>query len=133
MAKKDPVDSRIAKRARELEQAEGLSPMIAEACAGIDEYVRASQAGESLEGIATVRVYEVAVRPTEYTPEQFKAARLKLKASQALFAEYLGVSSQTVSNYETGQRKVTATVGRLLDATLASPSIFKKLMKVKAL
>ncbi len=43
-------------RTRRLREEEGLSPLIAEVCAGIDEFLEAARAGESLEGLATIRV-----------------------------------------------------------------------------
>jgi len=42
-------------KANKLQADKGLSPLIAEACAGIDEFLEASKAGESLEGLCTIR------------------------------------------------------------------------------
>jgi predicted DNA-binding antitoxin AbrB/MazE fold protein len=55
MAESNPKTLKIKARARKLQADKGLSPLIAEACAGIDEFLEASKAGESLDGLCTIR------------------------------------------------------------------------------
>jgi DNA-binding transcriptional regulator YiaG len=78
--------------------AEGLSPLIAEACAGIDAFLEAAEAGKSLEGLATIRTRKLELKPREYGPKEVRAVRRRLKASQALLAKFMGVNTETVSS-----------------------------------
>jgi hypothetical protein len=97
MAASTPRTLKIRNRADILQQAEGASPLIAEACAGIDELLEAAEAGESLEGLYTIRTRKLELKPREYGPKEVRAVRRKLNASQALLARFLGVNTQTVS------------------------------------
>jgi len=102
----DPRTLRIRNRAKKVRDEESVSPLIAEACAGIDELLQAAEAGESLEGLCTVRTRKLELKPREYGPKEVRAVRMKLKASQALLARFMGVNTKTVSSWEQGRRKV---------------------------
>jgi putative transcriptional regulator len=111
-------------RARKVREDEGVSPLIAEACAGIDAFLEAAEAGESLEGLATIRTRKLELRPREYGPKEVRAVRRKLKASQALLAKFMGVNTQTVSSWEQGRRKVPAMARRYLDDLVDIPALW---------
>jgi len=51
----------------------------------------------------TCRRVVVDLHPTMYTPEQVKATRSLLGVSQAVFAQFLGVSKKTVAAWEQGK------------------------------
>ena len=68
MASKDRTKVRIRARAKKLEKDEGLSPLIAEACAGIDELVEKDAAGEPTAGLYTIRTRRLDLRPRDYGP-----------------------------------------------------------------
>jgi hypothetical protein len=55
MAETKPTTEKILKRAKELQKSKGLSPLIAEASAGVEAYLEASKAGEALEGLCTIK------------------------------------------------------------------------------
>jgi hypothetical protein len=59
----DPRTLRIRNRAKKVRDEESVSPLIAEACAGIDELLQAAEAGESLEGLCTVRTRKLELKP----------------------------------------------------------------------
>ena len=101
-----------------------VSPLIAEACAGIDAFLKASEAGESLEGLATIRTRKLELKPREYGPKEVRAVRRKLKASQALLARFMGVNTQTVSSWEQGRRKVPPMARRYLDDLVDIPALW---------
>ena len=103
---------------------EGVSPLIAEACAGIDAFLEAAAAGESLEGLATIRTRKLDLKPREYGPKEVRAVRRKLKASQALLARFMGVNTQTVSSWEQGRRKVPRMARRYLDDLVDIPALW---------
>jgi DNA-binding transcriptional regulator YiaG len=51
-------------------------------------------------------------------------ARIKLMASQALLARFMGVNTQTVSYWEQGRRKVPPMARRYLDDLIDFPAIW---------
>jgi putative transcriptional regulator len=103
---------------------EGVSPLIAEACAGIDAFLEAAEAGGSLEGLATIRARKLELKPREYGPKEVRAVRRKLKASQALLAKFMGVNTQTISSWEQGRRKVPPMARRYLDDLVDIPALW---------
>jgi DNA-binding transcriptional regulator YiaG len=124
MASSNPRTLRIRNRAKKLREEEGLSPLIAEACAGIDELLDAAEAGESLDGLCTIRARKLELKPREYGPEQVRAVRIKLKASRALLARFMGVNTQTVSAWEQGRQKVPPMARRYLDDLIDIPALW---------
>lgn len=103
---------------------EGMSPLIAEVCSGVEAFLKAAEAGESLEGLATIRTRQLELSPREYGPEEVRAVRRKLKASQALLAKFMGVNTQTVSSWEQGRRKVPPMARRYLDDLVDIPELW---------
>jgi DNA-binding transcriptional regulator YiaG len=124
MASSNPRTVRIRNRARKLREDEGVSPLIAEACAGIDELLETAEAGESLDGLCTVRTRKLELEPREYGPKEVRAVRMKLRASQALLARFMGVNTQTVSSWEQGRRKVPPMARRYLDDLVDIPALW---------
>ncbi len=124
MASSDPRAVKNRDRARKVREEEGVSPLIAEACAGIDAFLEAAEAGESLEGLATIRTRKLELKPREYGPNEVRAVRRKLKASQALLAKFMGVNTQTVSSWEQGRRKVPPMARRYLDDLADIPTLW---------
>lgn len=58
--------------------------------------------GESLHKRFTMRTVDLNLEPQEYGPEQVRATRESLGASQAVFAKLLGVTAKTVQSWEQG-------------------------------
>jgi putative transcriptional regulator len=124
MATSDRKESKKPDRLRRARRQEGVSPLIAEACAGIDAFLKAAEAGESLEGLATIRTRKLELEPREYGPKEVRAVRRKLKASQALLAKFMGVNTPTVSSWEQGRRKVPPMARRYLDDLVDIPALW---------
>ena len=57
--------------------------------------------------------------------------RMSLKMSQALFADYLGVSKKAIEKWEQGANKINAPVARLLFLIENDPSILSLLKTVE--
>lgn len=70
---------------------------------GLDGLVKSLERGDKLRENFTCRRVILNVRTAEYGPQLVKATRRLLKASQALFAQFLGVSVKTVCAWESGQ------------------------------
>jgi putative transcriptional regulator len=124
MASSNPRIVKTRDRASRIREEEGVSPLIAEACAGIDAFLEAARAGESLEGLATIRTRTLELKPREYGPKEVRAVRRKLNASQALLAKFMGVNTQTVSSWEQGRRKVPRMARRYLDDLVDIPALW---------
>src|SRR5271166_5993665 len=101
----NPRTLRVRNMANKVRDEESVSPLIAEACAGIDELLQAAEAGESLEGLCTVRTRELELKPREYGPREVQAVRMKLKASQALLATFMGVNKENGQFLGAGKEK----------------------------
>ena len=65
----------------------------------------------------TLREFDALCLPPveSYTPEQIKGIRRKNRASQAVFAAYLNVSSSTVQKWEIGDKKPNGASLKLLN------------------
>jgi len=66
---------------------------------------------------ATMRQFDASCLPEihEYSAEQIKELRLRIKASQAVFAAYLNTSPSTVQKWEQGQKHPNGTSLKLLN------------------
>jgi len=78
------------------------------------------KAGERPEERFTMRTVDLDLEPFDYTAEDVKETRDKLRASQAVFAKLLGVSVKTVQSWEQGMAPPTMAC-RLLDLINEDP------------
>ena len=90
---------------------------------------RALQSGEHIDKKFTVRRVEVTVTPAMFTPEIIKDTRRLLRASQAVFARFLGVSVQTVRAWEQGTNPPSDMACRFLDEIRLNPPYWQKRFK----
>jgi DNA-binding transcriptional regulator YiaG len=86
----------------------------------------AVDAGVPLEKLCTVRNAALDIQVHRYTPDDLKRVRLRLNASQALLARFLGVSANAIRSWEQGVRPVPKIACRYLDDVLAYPEIWTK-------
>ena len=87
---------------------------------------------EGIEELRTrrhLRVRHVEIRhPPKFSAERIAAIRqYKLKASQTIFAEYLGVSPSTVRAWEQRQRRPSMSARRLIQVAAERPEIIREL------
>jgi putative transcriptional regulator len=95
---------------------------------GLTELADALERGEPLEKRFTVRTVEVA-EPSTYTPPRIRQTRLRLHASQAIFAEIVGVSVKLVEHWESGLRTPSAMARRLLDEINENPDHWRRKLR----
>lgn len=100
--------------------------------AGLESVVEALQSGEPLEKRLTVRTVKLDLTPREYGPDDVKAVRAKLGASQALLARFLGVSVQAVRHWEQGTRPVPTIAARYLDDLQEFPELWTRRIEAAA-
>lgn len=97
-----------------------------------NELIRAVRAGiEDLRKGRKLRVRTIRVKtPPKYSAEQIAAIRRKkLKVSQKLFAEYLGVSLSAVHAWEQAQREPSPMACRLIQLAEEKPNVLQELAK----
>lgn len=101
-----------------------LSPLGAEMVAGLSAFCDALESGEPIEKRFTVRTVSLDLQPKPYHAEDVKHVRDHLRASQALFAKFLGVSVKAVRAWEQGTRRVPTIACRFMDEVLANPELW---------
>jgi putative transcriptional regulator len=67
--------------------------------------------------------------PTEYRAETVKQTRKSLECSQAIFAQFLGVSISTVRNWEQGVNTPEHAACRLMDEIRHNPKYWKSRLR----
>ncbi len=70
-----------------------------------------------------LRVTELPSRPKRFTPREIRRIRLSLHASQAVFARFLNVSSNTVESWEQGTRYPQRAALKLLHVARKHPEV----------
>lgn len=72
----------------------------------------------------TCRTIRLNVRPATLSPQAVKQTRRALRASQTIFAEFLGVSPATVRDWEQGAKPPGGAACRLMDEIRQNPEYF---------
>jgi len=73
-----------------------------------------------------LRVTEIPSPPKPMKPEAIRKIRLTLNVSQARFAQYLCVSTNTVQSWKQGARRPQSTALRLLTIAKKNPGVLLK-------
>lgn len=95
---------------------------------GLSEFLDVLKSDESLDVHFTCRKVTLDVVPPRLSPEKVKATRSLLGLSQTLFAQFLGVSSQTVRAWEQG-KKPSDMACRFLDEIRRNPTYWRARVK----
>ena len=99
---------------------------------GLQEFVDTLKKGESVAEKFTCRVVELDLRPTPYDPGMVKETRNLLRASQAVFARFLGVSIKTVRSWEQGINTPSDMACRFMDEIRLNPKYWLGRLKQAA-
>jgi putative transcriptional regulator len=83
-------------------------------------------AGEKISEKLTCRRVKLKLRPTRYNAELVRTTRRKLGVSQAIFAEFIGVSTNCVQAWEQGLNPVTGAPARLMDEIRQNPQYWRQ-------
>jgi len=95
---------------------------------GLEEFRDVLESGEPIGEHFTMRTVDLELEPHDYSPEDVKATRAKLRASQAVFAKLLGVSAKTVQSWEQGHVPPPM-ARRLLDLINENPARWLDLLR----
>lgn len=78
-------------------------------------------------GTLAAKTTKISVSPTDrFKPEEIKAIRVDAGYTQAVFAEYMGVSKKTIEAWEAGRNHPEGAACRLLSLTKNDPSFPQK-------
>ena len=79
------------------------------------------------QGTLEAKTRKVTVQPVgHYEPEEIKDIRINAGMTQAIFAEFMGVSVKTVEAWESGRNHPIGSACRLLYLTKADPAFPQK-------
>ena len=87
------------------------------------------KSGESVFDHFTCNRVILNLQPRDYTPEMVKDARKTLRMSQAIFAQFLGVSTSTVRSWEQGQNPVPGMACRFFDEISNNPGYWRERLR----
>ena len=93
---------------------------------GLEQFADALESGKDVTKRFTCRKVVLNLEPTEYSPELVKDTRAKLGLSQALFAQFLGVSASSVQAWERGEKTPKNIACRFMDEIQRAPEYWKK-------
>ena len=87
----------------------------------LKSFVDAVENGEDPLQRFTCRTIRLQLEPQDYSPALVKSTRELLGASQAIFAQFLGVSTSSVQDWEQGQKPPQGSACRLMDEIRRDP------------
>lgn len=92
-------------------------------------FVEAVENGDDPTQRFTCRTIRLQLEPQQYNPELVKQTRQILGASQAIFAQFLGVSASAVQDWEQGEKPPKGSACRLMDEIRRDPEYWLKRLK----
>lgn len=92
---------------------------------GLEDFATSLKNGESIEGNYNCHKVILDLSPTAYDPDLVKATRKLLGCSQFIFAQFLGVSVQTVQAWEQGRNEPRDVACRFMDEIRLDPKYWK--------
>src|SRR5258708_841709 len=92
---------------------------------GLTEFAEGLESGEPLETQLTGHKLAIDLTPRRYTAHDVRATRRLLRASQSLFARFVGVALGTVQAWEQGRNVPSGSAARLLDEIRLNPEFWK--------
>lgn len=95
---------------------------------GLDDFFAAVKRGDPV----TVRTVRLDLEPRQYSPDDVRKVRLRLGASQAIFAQLVAVSVDLVQKWERGDRIPQPVHCRLLDGINANPRDWLRRLTISA-
>jgi DNA-binding transcriptional regulator YiaG len=92
---------------------------------GLKEFTDALERDEVISEKFTCRKVTLDLQPMAYTPKAVKDTRKILKASQAVFAQFLGVKPSAVRSWEQGRQAPSDMACRFLDEIQRNPDYWR--------
>jgi len=96
---------------------------------GLREFTEALENDEPIANKFTCRKVVLDLLPVPYNPKAVKATRKLLAASQAVFAQFLGVSVKAVRAWEQGINTPSDLACRFMDEIQRNPEYWRKRLR----
>ncbi|MEX2309716.1 MAG: helix-turn-helix domain-containing protein [Pirellulales bacterium] len=93
---------------------------------GLEGFVKDLKSNKRIPDKYTCRRMVLDLHPQRYTATQVKSTRKLLQVSQALFAQFLGVSPQTVRSWEQGKTPPKDIACRFMDEIRRNPEYWRQ-------
>ncbi len=87
----------------------------------LKRFAESLEKGEKITERFTCRTIKLNLQPQIYSPELVKETREKLHSSQAIFSQFLGLSTSIVQDWEQGIRSPSGIACRLMDEIRRDP------------
>jgi putative transcriptional regulator len=101
-------------------------PVGARIASRLKNFVDAVENGQDPAVRFTCRTVRLNLRPQEYNSARVRSTRALLGASQAIFAQFLGVSPSAVQDWEQGAKPPKGVACRLMDEIRRHPEYWRK-------
>ncbi len=98
----------------------------------LKEFAEALETSDTIPKQFTRRTVKLDLEPIHYSPDRIKDARKSLNASQAIFAQFLGVSVGAVRDWEQGAKTPRGAVCRVIDEILRDPKYWRARLETLA-
>lgn len=95
----------------------------------LKRFTEALETTDDLSKRFTCRTIKLNLRPKPYDAKSVRKARKELGASQAIFAQFLGVSLSAVRDWEQGQKPPSGAACRFMDEIRQNPEYFLKRLR----
>jgi putative transcriptional regulator len=95
----------------------------------LKNFVEAVEGGEDPTKRFTCRTIRLQLETQQYNPDLVKETRRLLGASQAIFAQFLGVSASAVQDWEQGEKPPKGSACRLMDEIRRDPEYWLKRLR----
>jgi putative transcriptional regulator len=95
----------------------------------LKDFAETLETSESVTDKFTCRTIKLKLEPTTYSADLVKETRKLLGASQAIFAQFLGVSVKTVHDWEQGRKPPRDVACRLMDEIRRDPEYWLNRLK----
>jgi putative transcriptional regulator len=89
---------------------------------GLRTFAQALREGDDIAARFTCRTVVLNIVPSDYPPRRVRRVRAALGLSQALFAQFLGVSVASVQAWEQGAKTPAKMACRFMDEILRDPA-----------
>ncbi len=91
----------------------------------LKRFAEALETSDSIPERFTCRTIRLNLEPMRYDPERVRQARMALHASQAIFAQFLGVSVGAVRDWEQDVKPPRGSACRIMDEILRDPEYWQ--------
>jgi putative transcriptional regulator len=95
----------------------------------LNEFADTLASGEEVCAKFTCRKVVLKLEPKAYSPALVKKTRAVLSVSQGIFAQFIGVSVDTVQSWESGVNSPSDMACRFMDEIRTSPKFWRKRLR----